>query len=409
MRGVSIGIDVGTTSITTAAVKTDKSGKPRLLAVAKSPSRGVRRGTVNDSVELTLALKSSVAEASKILGVRIKSAVVGFSGAGVASSVSRGVVAVSRADGEITIEDVKRVMQAAEALRPKNPNREIIHMIPRGYRVDHESGIRDPIGMVGMRLEVEALIIDAQKQALQNLVKAFEAAEIEVEDWLFSPVAASEVILSPRQKELGVMLLDIGGGTSDYAIFEEGQLMDAGSIPLGGEHISHDIALGFKTPVDIAEAIKMKYGHVVPDAFTKREMITLAEFTEDDASEYSGRQLAEIIQARMADIFELAYKALNRAGAANRLPAGIVLVGGSSLLPGLREFSKKEMCLPVERGVVQHIELPDSCGTGSDVAVALGLALWHFEKDSGFSNHYLPPSLSKAASGISSWLRIFLP
>lgn len=409
MRGVSIGIDVGTNSITTAVVKTDKAGKPRLLATAKSPSRGVRRGTVNDSDELAIAIKASVADASKVSGIRIKRAVVGFSGGGVSSSLSRGVIAISRPDGEITAEDIKRVMQAAEALHPKNPNREIIHMIPREYRVDHESGIKEPIGMAGMRLEVDALIIDAQKAALQNLVHAFDAAGIEVEDWLFSPIAASEAVLSNRQKELGVMLLDIGGGTTDYAVFQEGELVDAGLIPLGGEHISHDIALGFKTHVDVAEAVKLRYGHIVPDAFSKRDAITLTEFSEDDASVYSQRELAEIIQARITDILELAGKALRRAGADNRLPAGIVVIGGSSLLPGLKEFIKKELRLSVERGFVQGVDLPDSYGTGMNIAVSLGLALWHIREEGGLSTSSFPLPFGKAASSLSSWLRIFLP
>lgn len=409
MKSVSIGIDVGTTLITTAVIKSDKTGKPRLLALAKTPSRGVRKGTVIEPSELAPAIKVSVAEASKISGFRIKSAVVGFSGAGVASSLSRGVVAISRPDGEITGEDIKRVMQAAEALHPKNLNREIIHMIPREYRVDHERGIKNPIGMAGMRLEVDALIIDAQKTALQNMVRAFDMAGVEVEDWLFSPVAAAEAVLSQRQKELGVMLLDIGGGTTDYAIFSEGELVDAGLIPLGGEHISHDIALGFKTHIDVAEAVKLRYGQVVPDVFSKRDVITLTEFSGDDESVYSQKELAEIIQARVTDILELAQKALRRAGADNRLPGGVVVIGGSALFPGLKEFVKKEMRLPVERGVVQAIELPVSLGAGINVAVSLGLGLWHLREGGASSGRYFPPVFGKAASGLRSWLKMFLP
>lgn len=408
MRGVSVGIDIGTSSVTTAVLRRDKTGAIRLSGFGKAEARGIRRGSVIDVNVFAESLKQSAESASRASGFSVKHAVVAFGGEGIRSSSSRGVVAISRADGEITAEDVKRSLQAAEALHPKSANRELIHIIPRGYSVDSEGGIANPIGMMGMRLEVDALIIDGEKRALQNIVKAFDMAGIEIHEWMFSPLASAEVILDAGQKELGVMLLDIGAGTSDYAMFKEGGLIDAGVISLGGERVTHDIAIGFKTSVDVAEAVKRTHGHLLQDLSMRRGEIRLSEFDDEDTSVYTQKELAEIIEARLADIFELTLHTIR--GAARRsLPGGIVLVGGTSFLPGIREFAKKILRLPVGRGVVQGVDIPETLGHTVGSAPALGAALWHLKEANGFSDSGLPPSLRKATSGLKNWLRIFLP
>ena len=201
MRDVSVGINLGTHWITTVVVRQEKNGKHKLAALGRARSSGMRRGSVIDTDLFAPQLKKSLLEASKKAGFQIKSAAVSFSGVNISSSLSRGVIAISRPDGEITNEDVKRALTAAESLHPKNPNREVVHIIPKEFRVDGEAGITHPIGMVGMRLEAEALIIDAPKVGLQNITKAFDAVGVEIENWLFSPLAVSEAVLTPRQKE----------------------------------------------------------------------------------------------------------------------------------------------------------------------------------------------------------------
>lgn len=410
MKHVSIGIDIGSAAVTTAVLSADKEGRPMLAAVGRAASSGVRRGTVIDPRELSSSIRKSVSEASRLGNVKIRSVAVSFSGAGVSSALAHGVVAVARPDGEITGEDVKRVMQAAEALYPKNPNREVVHMIPRSYRVDNESGIADPVGMAGVRLEVEALFIDVQKLAMQNLVKAFDGAGVGIDEWLFGPLAAADAVLTKQQKEFGVMLLDIGSGTSDYVIFEEGRLVDAGVIPIGGERITHDIAVGLRTRVEVAEAVKVRYGHVLPDAVGKRDVVRLADFIEDETTVCPQRELAEIIQARLEDIFEWGEKTLRQAGRSLRLPAGVVLVGGSSLLPGIREFAKKRLRLPVERGVVQAVSLPDVLGTGVGLASAIGVALFQWrEEGAGRISGRMFFDVGGSWGVIKRWLKIFLP
>src|SRR3989344_7295087 len=258
MRGITAGIDIGTTVVTTAVIRRERDGKLHLAGVGQAPSAGLRRGAGVDAEAAAGALGRSLQGASRASGVSIRSAVVGVGGSHVGSFTARGVVAISRADGEITEDDAARVVRAAEGFISKNPNREVIHVIPREFKIDGQGGIRDPVGMAGMKLEVEALVIDGAKQSLQNLIRACELSGLEVEDWVCSNLAAAEVLLSERQKELGVILLDLGAGTTNFAIFEEGILFDVGSFPIGGGHITSDIAIGFRTQVVAAEAIKLR-------------------------------------------------------------------------------------------------------------------------------------------------------
>ena len=375
MRGVTVGIDIGTTAVTTVVARRGRDGRWIVSGVGVSPSAGLRKGAVVDAEAAAASLRKSVQEASRASGSTIRSAVVGVSGAHLGSSLTRGVIAVSRADGEITEDDVGRVLRAAEGFISKSPNREIIHVMPREFKIDGERGIRNPVGMVGMKLEVEALVIDGAKPALQNVIRAAELAGLEIEDWVASPLAASEALLTDTQRELGVVLLDLGAGTSDFAVFEEGQLLDLGSFPIGGSHITSDIAIGLRTQVAAAEDIKLRYAHVIPERGAKREVIRLADFVDGGEGEFATRDLVEIVSARLTDIFELATKALRKVGRAGLLPGGVVLTGGVADIPGIQELARRELKLPVE--VAKAV----GGDTVADVvprhlAVPFGLILW---------------------------------
>jgi len=375
MRGITAGIDIGTTVVTTAVIRRERDGKLHLAGVGQAPSAGLRRGAVVDAEAAAGALRRSLQEASRASGVSIRSAVVGVGGSHVGSFTARGVVAISRADGEITEDDAARVVRAAEGFISKNPNREVIHVIPREFKIDGQGGIRDPVGMAGMKLEVEALVIDGAKQSLQNLIRACELSGLEVEDWVCSNLAAAEVLLSERQKELGVILLDLGAGTTNFAIFEEGILFDVGSFPIGGGHITSDIAIGFRTQVVAAEAIKLRYAAASADRSAKRELIRLAEFVEGDPLEFAARDLVEIVSARLTDIFELTTKALRKIGRAGLLPAGVVLTGGGADVPGIQELCRRELKLPVEIAkAVAHDAIAEVIPPR--LAIPVGLVLW---------------------------------
>lgn len=407
-RNILTSLDVGTSTVQAVVAEQKKGGGLQILGMGVVPSAGVRRGVVVDLEEATSAIRQAVDEARRGAGVQVKSVWLGVGGSQSFVSSSRGVVAVSRADGEISPEDVRRAISAAEAFISKNPNREIIHMIPRDFKVDHESGIKDPVGMHGIRLEVDTLIVECSAYFLKNLFKCVEGAGFKIDDYVFSPLAASEAVLTKRQKELGVMLLDIGGGTASFMVFEEGVPIHAGVIPIGGNHITNDVAIGFRTQVDIAEQIKMAHGSCLPGDLPKRDNIRLADFVPEETAAYSRRELAEIIEARLRDIFELLHKELKKIDRSQLLPAGVILVGGSSALPGLTDLAKREIKLPVELGLPQVFEGIDE-RLAPSLASVLGILQWAYarsaEKKLGWGGH-----VSRfGQSALTKWLQSLLP
>lgn len=387
MRGTIVGIDIGTTTITTVVAKPEKGGKFRVIGVGSAPSAGVRRGAIADVEAAAASLKRSIQEAARTSGVAIRSAIIGVGGTHIGTFSTRGAIAVSRADGEITEDDVQRAVHAAEGLIPRNPNREVIHLIPREFKIDGEGGITDPVGLAGMKLEAEALVVDGSKPALGNIIKCCELVGVEIEDWVAAPLAASEVLLSKKQKELGVILLDLGAGTSDYAVFEEGRLLDCGSFPIGGSHITSDIAIGFRTQVAIAETIKMRYASALPETSRgRRESIPLADFTDTAQDVFLLRDLTDIVGARLTDIFELAGKALRKVGRNGLLPGGVVLSGGVADIPGIQDLARRELKLPVEVAKASALEgFADV--VPSRLAIPAGLIAWHVGQSHGASGH----------------------
>lgn len=408
-RNIITALDVGTSTTQVLVAEKKRGENLRILGVGIAPSTGVRRGTVFDIEEVASSIKRAADDARKAAGVPVKSVWLAVGGSQVAVSSSRGVVAVSRADGEISPEDVRRAIAAAETFVPKNPNREILHMIPRDFKVDSESGIKDPVGMHGIRLEVDVLIIECAITHLKNILKCVEMAGLTVEDYVFSPFAAAGAVLNKRQKELGVMLLDIGGGTASFIIFEEGVPIHAGVIPLGGSHITNDVAIGLRTHIDVAERVKIVHGSCLPQELPKRDNIRLAEFIDGSSEVYSRRDLAEIIIARLRDIFELLHKELKRVDRVQLLPAGIVLIGGSALLPGIVDLAKRELKLPVDQGRLQHFSETVDDRTVPILAAACGVLMWAGSR-AGESSFFLSYRLSRLrGSPWLKWIKSFLP
>ncbi len=409
-RHIFTALDIGTSTVqTVVAEKIRGENNLRILGIGVAPSMGVRKGIVVDLDDATEAIRASVQEAQRTSGLNIKSAVVTVGGSHISVGLSKGVVAVSRADGEISPEDVRRAIAAAETFVSRNPNKAILHMIPRDFKVDNEPGVKDPVGMHGVRLEVDTLIIECSASFLKNLFKCVEMAGLSVEDYVFAPLAASYAVLSKRQRELGVMLLDIGGGIASFIVFEEGAPMHAGVVPIGGNLITNDVAIGFRTHIDVAEKIKLAYGSCIPSDVPKKESIRLVEFIPEETSVFSRRELAEIIEARMRDIFELLQKELKKIDRKQLLPAGVILIGGSSGLSGLIDLTRKEMGLPVEVGLPSPMEAPDQT-IAPILATALGAIHWQESRAQTVSSS----SWSGRAGGLSKkpfiqWLRSMLP
>lgn len=409
-RNIIAALDVGTSTVTTVVAERHKDGgELRILGVGIARSQGMRRGAVVDMDDVIEAIRRSSAAANREANVSVSSVFLAVGGSHISVSSSRGAVAVSRADQEIAPEDVRRALAAAESFIAKNPNKEVLHMIPRDFKVDSEAGIKDPIGMHGMRLEADTLIIECSTPMLKSLLKCVENAGLRVVDYVFAPIAAAEAVLSKRQKEMGVMLVDVGAGTADFIVYEEGVPLHAGVLPLGGSHITGDVAIGFRTHPDIAEQIKTTHGNALPDALSKRDVVHLSEFVPDDPAIFSRRELADIIGARLQDLFELLQKELKKINRTRLLPAGVVLIGGSSLVPGMVTLTRQEIGLPAEQGVAQGFGPETDIGTDPSLAVALGVARWADRRSERGSMSWRDHAASITKSPVLRWLKSLLP
>jgi cell division protein FtsA len=336
---------------------------------------------------------------------------VSIGGAHISSVNSRGVIAVSRADGEISEDDIARVIGAAQAISLPS-NREILHVIPQHFIVDGQGGITDPKAMTGVRLEVDAHIIEGSAPFIRNISKCVYQAGATVQGLVFAPLAAGRAVLSKRQKELGVALLDLGGGTTNLAVFEENRLLHTATIPVGSMHITNDIAIGLRSSIDVAERIKVQFGSAIPDEVKKSQEINLKKVDEHEEDlTVSRREVAEIIEARLAEIFSLVNRQLRAVERSGLLPAGMVLTGGGAKLRGVVELCKKELRLPAQLGF--PIALPSVVDQEDDPAMAVvtGLLLAGAEAEHA---HERSPLQALAAVGptvakLRGWFRTLLP
>lgn len=370
------GLDIGSYSVKTIiAKKTGNDERLQIIGVGMAPSLGIRKGVIVDIDEAVSSIKSSIAEAERLAGVEVGSVAANLSGAHISSKISKGVVAVSRADQEISEDDISRVISAAEAISVPL-NKEILHALPQEFVIDSERGIKDPLGMHGVRLELNALIVECSTPVLKNVGKAIESAGLGVENIVLSPIASAYSSLTKRQKELGVLVLDIGSATTGFAVYEDGNIIHVQILPIGSGHITNDIAIGLRTDIDTAERVKLEYGACNSEDISKKDMIDMTKVASDGRGQASKKEISEIIEARLEEIFDLANKELKRIGKQGLLPAGVVLVGGGSKLPGIAEFAKKILKLPVQigtpceiNGMVDYINDPSFAGV-------VGLIKW---------------------------------
>jgi cell division protein FtsA len=409
-----VGIDVGTTKVCTIVAQVLDSGKINVLGVGLTPAKGLDKGVVVNIEDAVNAIATSVEKAERLSGYRIGTAFVGVSGRHIASLNSRGVVAVARSDHEITRYDVDRAVEAAQAIAIPT-QREIIHIIPRAYIVDGTEGIRDPIGMSGFRLEVETHIITGDVMAIQNLIKSVQKAGIEIDDLVLQPLASGEAVLTEDDKDRGVVLADIGGGTTDIAVFAQGGVWHTSVIPVGGSHFTNDIVLVQQTPHNTAEYLKLKYGSSIAEepADESGDLVEVEGFAPGERQQISRRLLNEILQARSEEITELIYNEIRRSGYDGLLPAGVVLTGGTAQLPRLDELMRDMLGVPVRIGTPGEISGLSDALNSPAYATCLGLVRWG-------ARHGAAQLKSPASGGdrnnwnstyerFKGWLREFLP
>jgi cell division protein FtsA len=343
-ESIIVGIDIGTTKICTLIARLEQEGLLRILGVGIEPAQGMRKGVPVDLRAVTQTITRSIEKAEHTSGLEINSALVSLAGSHVSSVNSRGVVGVT--GKTISEDDVVRAMEAARAVAIPH-NREIIHVIHRGFTVDGQTGIRMPIGMHGYRLEVETHIITANASTVENLRNCVAQSGAEVSQFVLNPLASAEVVLSETEREMGAVVCDMGGGTTDMAIFIEGDVWHTMVLGVGGDHITSDIAHGLRLPISQAEEIKKQHGHAIEAEIREDEQFLVRPFGEEKPLSISRRELALIIEARVEEIFSLVLQEIKRSGYDGLLPAGMVLTGGSSNLPGLRSLASQVLGLPV--------------------------------------------------------------
>jgi cell division protein FtsA len=382
-----VGLDIGTRKVAVIIGEVTEERKIEVIGIGSADSKGLRKGVVVDLEATTSAIRKAQEEAELMAGVEIQSAFVGISGAHIKSFNSRGVIAVSGKNREIGREDIRRVIDQSKAVSIP-PDREIIHVIPQEFVVDEQDGIKAPLGMSGVKLEVNVHIVTSAITSVQNLRTCVERAEIGIEQIVLNQIATADSILTHDEKELGVGLIDIGAGTTEVAIFERGSLWYTSIIPIGGDNFTNDIAVGLRTPIPEAEKIKKKFGCVAGPALEEQETIEVPSVGKARKPRLLGRQiLADIIQPRAEEIFRLVDGDIKRMGYEKSLNSGVVLTGGTSLLDGLEEVAEEIFDLPVRRGDPSGVSgLIDRVST-PDYATAVGLILHGFSQwqDHGLS------------------------
>ncbi|HPC85708.1 MAG TPA: cell division protein FtsA [Smithellaceae bacterium] len=355
---VLVGIDIGTTK-TIAIVGEVKPTGIDIIGMGITPAKELRKGGVVNIDSTVEAIKKAVEDAEHMSGCRINSAYVGIAGSHVKGQNSLGIVAVK--GREVGEDDLQRAMEASKAIAIP-VDREILHTLPQSYVVDGQDGIRDPVGMSGVRLEAKVHIVTGAAASIQNVVKSVNRVGLDIEDVVLEQLAASEAILSPDEKDLGVALIDIGGATTGMAIFAEGSIKHTATLPVGGNFLTTDIATGLRTPFAEAEKIKLNHGCAMTSMIPKEDVIEVPSVGGREARMVSRQILGRIVEPRMDEILNMALKEIVRSGYEDLLAAGIVLTGGSSLLPGINEMAEQIFDMPVRRGY------PTGVGGLSDVA-----------------------------------------
>jgi cell division protein FtsA len=361
-------------------------------------------------VEETInSISASLEDAERMAGEPINHVFLGIGGTHIESINSKGVIAVSHAGNEITEDDVDRVLEAAQAVSIPG-NRRILRIIPKSFTVDEQKGIKYPVGMTGIRLEVDAHIITGLVPAVKNIEKCVLQAGVDIDDIIPSCLASAEAVLSKRQKELGVVVVDIGSGGTSLCVFEEGTTLHTAVLPVGGENVTNDIAIGLRTSIDTAEKIKIEYGTCLPSDVSEREVIDLSLMSKIDTQKVSKKMMAEIIEARYHEIFILVKDELAKIHRDGMLPAGVVLTGASVKMPGTIDLARETLNLPVQIGFPQNFDGVVDKIDDPAYATAIGLILWGSRLENrtyGFSLKGL--SLRKAVGGMRDWIKGLFP
>lgn len=403
------GIDIGTVKVCTVIGELGEDGQIEIIGIGTAPSLGVKKGVIIDLEQVIQSVKQSIENSERMAGTRINSAFISIAGSHIESLNSKGVIAISGEYPEITEKDIEKVIEAAKA-GIISPERELIHTLSREFVVDGQGGIIDPLGMSGTRLGCKVHIITGSITAVQNLIKCIEGARIDIEEIIFGTLASSNAILSNAEKDLGALLVDIGAGTTEIAIFVEGGLAYSAVLPVGGNHITNDLAIGLRTSIDEAEKIKINYGSAVEDNVSPERVVEISSINGKEKHPVSKKYLVDIIEPRVSEIFSLVRNEVKKSGYYDMIPGGVIITGGSSLLLGISEISEQILNLPTRLGRPHYNgELADMVNDPS-YSAAIGLLSYATEKYSIRRSYKLSTrktGLRNIFGRIIGWLKDF--
>src|SRR5690554_6910576 len=368
-----VGLDIGTSKVVAIVGQKTPDGQIEIVGIGSHPSRGLKRGVVVN-IEVTVqAIQRAIEEAELMAGCQIHSVYVGIAGSHVRSMNSHGIVAIR--DREVTRADIDRVIDAAQAVAIPADQR-VLHILPQEYIIDSQEGVKEPLGMSGVRLEAKVHLVTCAYNALQNIEKCIKRCGLATEEVILEQLASSHAVLTEDEKELGVCMVDIGGGTTDIAIFTEGAIRHTGVIPIAGDQVTNDIAMALRTPTDHAEEIKIKYACALAQLASPGEMINVPGVGDRPPRELSRQALAEVVEPRYDELFTLVKAELQRSGYENLLGAGIVLTGGTSKMEGVIELAEEIFHMPVRIGMPQSVKGLADIVRNPIYATGVGLLLY---------------------------------
>ncbi|MBU1992380.1 MAG: cell division protein FtsA [Patescibacteria group bacterium] len=403
-------LDIGSSKIrTVVGVMEGDNQVPNIIGVGISPSTGLRKGSIIDVEETIASITSSLEDAERMAGEPINHVFLGIGGNHIESMNSKGVIAISSAGNEISEDDIDRVLEAAQAVSIP-ANRRILRIIPKSFTVDEQKGIKYPVGMIGIRLEVEAHLVTGLVPSIKNIEKCVLQAGVDIDDVIPNCLAPAEAVLSKRQKELGVVVVDVGCGSTSVSVFEEGTTLHTAVIPVGGENVTNDVAIGLRTSVDTAEKIKIEYGTCTPEDVSERETIDLSLMSKIDTHQVSKKHMVEIIQARYHEIFVLVKEELAKIHRDGMLPAGVVLTGAAVKMAGVADLARDTLNLPVQIGFPQNFDGVVDKIDDPAYATAIGLILWGSKMEARpMTLSFRSLNIRKSLSGVRNWVKNLLP
>lgn len=410
-KDIITGLDIGTNAIRIVMGQKMPDGRLKIIGAADTPSEGIIRGSINSIEEAVSSISETIEKCERMTGVRIDKMVVGISGSHIKTISSKGVVAVAKANEQVEDSDIDRALEVAENTTTL-PNYEILHVLPISYNLDDQKNIKEPQGMSGVRLEVETQVVMALSSQVKNMTKVIYRTGVDIEFIVFSILATAEAVLTVKQKELGVAVVNIGSAITSLAVFEEGNILHTAVLPVGAGHITNDLAIGLKTSVEVAEAVKLDHGQAISDGISKRDEVDLHKYSEEEkkGSYVYKKDIADISEARLEEIFSLIRDELKTIDRDGKLPSGVILTGGGAKMPMIVDLAKEVLDLPVFLGMPVDSNFPIDKLNDPEYTTALGLVLWadkNMESAGGFLGNI--SAISQSTDKMKRWFKSLWP